>query len=524
MLKFSLGVPKKAPVRLDRVPTVEDIQNLYKKAEIEGGKDLGISWTFQNIEFRLFVRYEVPTVTWRMWNSSVSDNTPPWTSNEKQVKIVHRQILACCNELAGIKVSRPAPVQASAVVIGPAVPAEDMDRFLEAVAIGPTTWQINGLESLATGSFRPIADTTSGAAQQMTIAFAGATLQLMRRFADQYNRALPDAKQKQVSITELGEATEGTERVLRWRAATEAWCISARACTGQLELFFLPLVDVISMTAQQRELTPICKFALHSFSGRLHWTVDALPVGADEVRRLLFVAFSNLISQRVAATGEVPTNSDLEKRNLAQRIVSQQEEVQRRIARDLHDAVIADVTLLKRELLSDKPIGREAATQSLDEIIGRLREICYDLSPSDLKDWGLKTTIEALLEQVASRTKAQCTLNCDVDIPSLDSFVELHVFRIIQESLNNTSKYSGANQIAVTVEFKHGWLSFAVRDNGKGFDPAAEPAGRTKDGGMGRTSMQERVELIRTLFPARLDITSQPGQGTTTTLFIKVRV
>jgi signal transduction histidine kinase len=285
-------------------------------------------------------------------------------------------------------------------------------------------------------------------------------------------------------------------------------------------LFLLPARDAVSVGIANKEINPIGSVSLGLFEDQLLWMHDGAAVAPLEVRSLVLKGFTALM--RGSTESPEYVERELEMRNLSQRIVSQQEEVQRRIARDLHDAVIADLTLLKRAVLSEPPVSRDHVSQSLDAVVLKLREICYELSPSDLKDWGLNTTLEALVEQVAARTGANCMLNFVDNIPSLDSFVELHIFRIIQEALNNSAKYSGASQISVTAELKHGWLSFEVRDNGKGFD-ASQLSGPSKHGGMGRTSMQERVEMIRAVFPTRLDVTSQPGAGTTTTLFIKVR-
>jgi signal transduction histidine kinase len=526
LLKFSLGVPKKTPVRLDRFPTVEDFQQIAKKAELDGGKDNGIAWVAYGVEFKLFVRYEAPRLLWRMWNSTVPENTPPWLSNEKNPRIAHKQVESVCREFQSSKPSRPESMESipaiSPTKAGPSV-AEGTDRLIDSLANPPSPVEGRILLSLATNSFEAPEERGSAVSRKMTGAFIGSTLQMIRRYAALYNPGITDPK-KQISVTDIGEVPEFTppEPVARWRATTVNYCMSVRGRSGLVEIFLMPLADAISVGAEHHEHHPFAQFVLKNVGGQLGWCRDDMPVSADEVRRVFLQAFATFVREQ-SAPNELTQPIDLEKRNLAQRIVSQQEEVQRRIARDLHDAVIADVTLLKRSLLSDTPLSADETTQALDKITSRLREICYELSPSDLKDWGLKTTIEALLEQAAQRTGANCILNCNMEIPSLDSSIELHIFRILQESLNNAAKYSGATQMAVSVELKHGWLSFTVQDNGKGFDQTAEPTARTKDGGMGRTTMQERIELIRTLFPARLDIASVPGEGTTMTLFIKIR-
>jgi signal transduction histidine kinase len=383
-----------------------------------------------------------------------------------------------------------------------------------------------------------------------------ATMELMKSlfkvvmdYGELFNRSAVD-KELHIICTNLGEIRDrlpkpdgrGTveTKVIRWRASTAMWSLSVRARSGLIEFFLVSTAAAMSLGIAEHELQSLGKLELAKRGDDLIWLAEGMPVSLDDVRGLLRSCMRELIRSSInellnkntwAAPGKAiaesvaqlhARQSVMEKQNLAQKIVSQQEEIQRRIARDLHDAVIADVTLLTRSISSEPAINTEIVVASLEQIAGRLREICYDLSPSDLKDWGLQTTLEALLEQVAKRCGAECVLNCEMEIPGLESSVELHVFRIVQESLNNCAKYSGASQISTTVQVSRGWLQFIVADNGCGFDAEEQPSGRTKDGGMGMTSMQERIELIRTLYPVRLEVESQPGQGTKTTLSIKI--
>ena len=525
MLKSSLGIPKKPPRRLSGLPEILDLQQLAKQAEVHGGSDYGLSWKLSGIEFKLYVRYEVTKILWRMWSSGTKDVTAPWLSQERDFRIVLRQINAVCNEVAGVKVARAQSLSGGTASVVSAPQADD-SAFIAGITAPPSTMEIALLkESEADHSLLQVDESV---ARNLTASLMRSTLQLARWFADQINRERTEQK-RQIVITDVGEIVDflpvglGTtnveEKVFRWRASTVNWCLSARGRSGLLELFLLPQRDAVSVGIASHEINPVGRIELSLCANQVVWTQEGAPVSPHEVRRMLLKGMTALVAGDLQSSDSV--DRELEMRNLSQRIVSQQEEVQKRIARDLHDAVIADLTLLKRAVLNEPPLGRDNVAQSIDGVVVKLREICYELAPSDLKDWGLNTTLEALLEQVAQRTGANCMLNFVDNIPSLDSFIELHIFRIIQEALNNAAKYSGASHISVTAELKHGWLSFEVRDNGKGFEQA-NVASATRHGGMGRASMQERVEMIRSVFPARLDVTSQPGQGTTTTLFIKV--
>jgi signal transduction histidine kinase len=547
MLKFSLGVPKKIHRRVENMPETKDLMELCTMAMTKGdhGKDFGIAWTYQEVEFRLFVRYEKPVILWRMWNSLAPDSQAPWSTAERNVRAVHMEVVECCNEITGVKGSRGVPPSPPPTPHPdtPAVAPNDDKDFLAGVGTGLTDVEARWLKSLARqetpAHALSLEDPAAIAlAQTMTKTLMSACAQVVKRYAHQYNESLFDSSLR-VMVTDVGEVTDWLpkrgfssheqERVIRWRASTKSWSIYARARLGEIELFIIPAAEAVSLGAEN-ELQPVCRMSLLNHGTTLRWSSDGLPISAHEVRRLLQLVFTGLVNKTVHDEKEPSANllhpldvAQLEKRNLAQKVVTQQEEMQRRIARDLHDAVIADVTLLKRAIVGDRPLTANEAAEALDQVIARLRDICYELAPSDLKDWGLQTTLEALLESVAQRTDAECTMQCKVEIPSLESSVELHIFRILQETVNNSAKYSGASEITLKVTFRSGRLTFVVEDNGKGFDPT-EAGARTKDGGMGWTSMQERIELIRGIYPARLEVQSQPGTGTTTTLSLQVRL
>ena len=134
---------------------------------------------------------------------------------------------------------------------------------------------------------------------------------------------------------------------------------------------------------------------------------------------------------------------------------------------------------------------------------------------------GLRTTLEALVEQAGQRVKATCTMACPEELPELDGSVDLHIFRILQESLNNVARHAQATEIALTVHADRGGLTFTLTDNGKGLESTGSVK-KAAHGGMGMTGMQERMGIIRSYYPATLTVRSQPDRGTITTLTIQL--
>jgi signal transduction histidine kinase len=208
--------------------------------------------------------------------------------------------------------------------------------------------------------------------------------------------------------------------------------------------------------------------------------------------------------------------------NMAQKIVSQQEEIQNRIARDLHDTVIADIMTLKRALSDDANISREQASGGLEAICQSIREICHDLTPRDLRDWGLQTVIEDLLERISQRTGADCSFECESEIPDFPFAVQLHLFRIVQECLNNMEKYAQASRLSVRFEVVDQIVRLTMTDNGRGYDSSELEARRARDGGTGLSGISERAEMIRCFYPTKLKMESSPGHGSATMLEMRL--
>lgn len=204
----------------------------------------------------------------------------------------------------------------------------------------------------------------------------------------------------------------------------------------------------------------------------------------------------------------------VQKQNLAYRLVSQQEALKHQLSRDLHDAIIADLLALRRQLLEDDGLPKAQNIEALDLVVAQLRELCHDFAPRQLHDWGLQVFLQDLLERFQLRTGTDCSFVYEVDGINLPESVELHIFRIAQECLNNVEKYSEASFVSLEVIKNDGLFTMAITDNGKGMDQGEVLLENPlKMGGTGLWGMAERVELIRCYYPARFSIKSKLGEG-----------
>mgnify|MGYP002623680671 CR=1 FL=1 len=186
-----------------------------------------------------------------------------------------------------------------------------------------------------------------------------------------------------------------------------------------------------------------------------------------------------------------------------------------RLARDLHDSVtqsIYSVTLFAEaasRLLAEGEVDsvrghlaqlRETAQQALKE----LRLLVYELRPSLLKQEGLVGALRQRLNTVEERAKIRARLVCDGPL-ELDKPVEVGLYHIAQEALNNALKHASAGSVTVRLCAAPGEVTLEVSDDGVGFDPGA-----LAGGGMGLLSMRERAEKLG----GTLSLTAAPGKGT----------
>jgi signal transduction histidine kinase len=197
-----------------------------------------------------------------------------------------------------------------------------------------------------------------------------------------------------------------------------------------------------------------------------------------------------------------------------------QEEERKRIARELHDDTAQQLVALSRHLdtLADSEENlSKAGTERLEQLQQRIedalqgvRRFSRDLRPSVLDDLGLLPALQGLLADLEGSDIAT-DLNISGDKHRLASDVELALFRIVQEALNNVRRHARASSVAIDVAFRDGWVRLDVRDDGQGFEFLGSPGDFAYGGKFGLLGIEERVQLLR----GRLQVQSGKGQGTT---------
>lgn len=200
---------------------------------------------------------------------------------------------------------------------------------------------------------------------------------------------------------------------------------------------------------------------------------------------------------------------------LLRRLFDAQEQERSRLARDLHDELgqhltammIVTRTVEQAQSLEEARARARVVAQAGAASLREVRRMARGLRPTVLEDLGLATAVERLCEDAQSMHGA--IVEPATTFPPSRRFsppVELCVFRVIQESLTNAARHSGAGRIEVRLEADDRAIRLSVRDDGRGFDLDG-PSGDW----FGLIGMRERVESLR----GRFDVRSAPGAGTT---------
>jgi signal transduction histidine kinase len=199
-------------------------------------------------------------------------------------------------------------------------------------------------------------------------------------------------------------------------------------------------------------------------------------------------------------------------------ITSAQEEERARLARELHDDTIQAVIALKQRVqLAQRLIEDHNAKQALkdlealaEETVENLRRLTRALRPIYLEDLGLVAALEMLSREIDQSNGLIVDFQKTGQERRLSREVELSLYRIAQEALNNVVKHSNATQTDLKIAFDASEVKMEVIDNGIGFIVPKSPTELAPSGHFGLLGVHERADLIG----ARLEIESALGKGT----------
>lgn len=204
-------------------------------------------------------------------------------------------------------------------------------------------------------------------------------------------------------------------------------------------------------------------------------------------------------------------NLELQKANALAEISAMERE-RARIAADLHDDLGPVLSVIKfrvdhvQPVNSDEKAELDKASQQLDEVIARMREVANNLMPSVLQRKGLIAAIEEFMSNAERISGMHLRFDC-FDLPGLSEEQSIHIYRIVQECVHNCLKHSGASQSDVSISSDGGVLRIRYRDNGKGFVPDEV---KITGSGLGLLSLLNRTSIMGGIMRHE----SKPGKGT----------
>lgn len=253
---------------------------------------------------------------------------------------------------------------------------------------------------------------------------------------------------------------------------------------------------------------------------RLHSLEKTLQTAERLATRL-----GTVIGYLTSQLSDVVAQMDMASKNkfLGVQIIKAQEDERLRVSREIHDGpaqemanLIYQASICER-LVDVRPDEAKASLQELRRQIrsclADVRQIIFDMRPMSLDDLGLVPALRQLISKLSERKVLQADLQMDGKEYKFDMHIEVTLFRIVQEALNNIHRHAEVERGKVRMLYTADHLAILISDEGKGFDVDSlkemcrNPDG---DGHFGILGMEERAKIIG----ATLTVNSQEGKGT----------
>lgn len=244
--------------------------------------------------------------------------------------------------------------------------------------------------------------------------------------------------------------------------------------------------------------------------------------GQGQLTAPVVVASNDEIGELADAFNQMATDLDrvqTQRQNLIERLINVQEEERRMVAYDIHDGLIQRLVGARMQLNNfiaqhthkETEPAEQALAQGyrhLSTSIAEGRRLIEGLRPAMLDDLGLVPALKELAEQEAAEMKASLEFSDNLDADRLPPSIEITAYRLVQESLTNSRKYSHSPRLRVTLTRQDGWLELVVQDWGRGFDTSCLQD--TDHRCFGLSGMRERAHLVGGV----CRVESAPNRGT----------
>jgi PAS domain S-box-containing protein len=318
------------------------------------------------------------------------------------------------------------------------------------------------------------------------------------------------AQQWQTTFDAVGEAVfllDAEQRICRSNKAAQALVAKSEA---EMEGRFCH--EIVHGTATPIPECPARRLCNSLRREALDLVMDdrCFNVTADPV----FDAKGNLTSV-VHIIHDVTERKRAEDAEFQEHLLTTAEDIQRRIAQDLHDDVGQELTglglkaeTLAETLASTKSPARKLAADmatAVDRTRGKVRGLSRGLLPVELEEGLLAVAMGQLVDATTAGSRIVCKFDCSHSDPVFDRRISMHLYRIAQEAVSNAVRHGRARSIRITLDQEDGETALKIEDDGEGLWSEA-----SQTGGMGLRTMQYRAELIG----GKLEIGPGPSGGT----------
>ena len=191
--------------------------------------------------------------------------------------------------------------------------------------------------------------------------------------------------------------------------------------------------------------------------------------------------------------------------DFSQQLIASQESERKRIAGELHDSLSQNLVVIKNRawLSLQEPGNHESVLEQMEEIadaadqsLTEVREIAYNLRPFQIDRLGLTAAVESLVAKVDTPDLRFVAESDNIDSLLLPE-MEINLYRIVQEGINNIIKHSAATKALIKIKRGQSLIEVTIEDNGRGFDQReARPAQSGNGGGFGLIGLTERARIL----------------------------
>lgn len=278
------------------------------------------------------------------------------------------------------------------------------------------------------------------------------------------------------------------------------------------------IVELIVGSARKEQVTPLI-WALESYHSaqqqaeelrRTQVTLEQSLEARTSLNRQLFEYLGN----QIEALDQLTTALQATQR----RLITEREDERKALAREIHDQVIQDLLSFNYRLEeienseSSVALQRNLSTirHGIRDVVSGLRQICSDLRPPTIDHHGLSAAIDSMANEWSERSNIPIQVEIDPALGRLPETIELSVFRIVQEGLNNIRKHADATRVRLSLQrTPSASLLVRLEDDGQGLAVPADLASLSASKHFGLVGISERVALLG----GTMNIESSTGNG-----------